>query len=271
MTKDPGQPQRFCQRTARVLENSPMAKLTYRMTLEVPEIAGAIRPGQFLMVRLPNQTDPLLGRPYALYDTVLDSNGETYGLSFVYLVVGKQTQLLTSIKEGHDVEVWGPLGNGFGDVPVGGHIALVAGGIGQTPFLAYVRDLLGVRGYGGFAAEPKAMKVSVYYGVREEALLAGVEDFENAGGTVHIATNDGSRGHHGFVTDLLEDHIPTANIDGVVGCGPDPILQVLSRICKRRLLRCHDSLETPMACGVGISFSCVASVATPHGPDYSRV
>src|SRR5262249_24449245 len=124
----------FRQCTAPVRVNRQLAKDTFLIRLECPEIAKTIRPGQFVMLRLPKSTDPLLGRPFALYDTVLDERGEPTGIDIVYLVVGKVTGLLAEVKVGEQVDLWGPLGNGFPE-PVGNnHVALVAGGIGQTPF-----------------------------------------------------------------------------------------------------------------------------------------
>src|SRR5437868_3949395 len=84
-------------RTARVLEHVPLAERTFRVRLECPELASAIRPGQFVMMRLPNTTDPLLGRPFALYDTVLDAAGSPIGIDIVYLVVGKMTGKLAAL------------------------------------------------------------------------------------------------------------------------------------------------------------------------------
>src|SRR5439155_1185204 len=128
----------------------------------------------FVMLRLPGTNDPLLGRPFALYDTVLDSSARPVGLDIVYLVVGKMTGLLTQVQAGNPVEVWGPLGNGFPDLAGAEQVACVAGGIGQTPFLAYACELLGTRGYGGDAPRPRAKRVSLYYGVRTAAFAAGV-------------------------------------------------------------------------------------------------
>src|SRR6516225_9267704 len=96
-----------------VEENVLLARRTYRIRLHCPELARAIRPGQFLMLRLPGHTDPLLGRPFALYDTVLDDHGQPVAVDVVYLVVGKLTGLLAAVQPGERVEVWGPLGNGF--------------------------------------------------------------------------------------------------------------------------------------------------------------
>src|SRR5438270_10553020 len=148
--------------TAAVTLNRPLARQTYNLRLHAPELARAIRPGQFVMLRLPGTTDPLLGRPFALYDTVLDERGEPNGIDIVHLVVGKMTGLLAGLRPGDRVEVWGPLGNGFPDLAGREHVALVAGGLGQTPFLAHVRDLLGTRGFGGRAAQRQAQRVSLY-------------------------------------------------------------------------------------------------------------
>jgi dihydroorotate dehydrogenase electron transfer subunit len=253
---------------AAVVENVLLARNTYRIRLHTPELARAIRPGQFLMIRLPTGTDPLLGRPFALYDTVLDAHGQPVAVVVVYLVVGKLTGLLAALRAGDRVDVWGPLGNGFPDFNDLDHVGLVAGGIGQTPFLAHVRELLGGRGYGGRQPRRAARRVSLYYGVRSADLAAGVEDFRAAGAEVHLATDDGSLGFHGFVTQLLERHEPPQHL---VGCGPEPMLRALAALARRRGTPCHLSLETPMACGVGICFSCVMKVKTADGWDYRRV
>ncbi len=251
-----------------VTANILLARRTYLIRLHFPELARAIRPGQFLMLRIPGTTDPLLGRPFALYDTALDDQGQPVGVDVVYLVVGKVTGLLSALGPGDRVEAWGPLGNGFPDLAGAAHVGLVAGGIGQTPFLAHVRDLLGTRGYGGRAPRRTAQRVTLYYGVRTADLAAGARDFTAAGAAVHLATDDGSLGFHGNVTQLLESHPPP---DHLVGCGPEPMLHALAELARRRQLPCHLSLETPMACGVGICFSCVTRVATPAGWDYRRV
>src|SRR5262249_30069053 len=160
-----------------------------------PAIACAILPGQFVMLRLPKHNDPLLGRPFALYDTALDERGVPVAIDVVYLVVGKVTGLLPQLRAGDRLEVWGPLGHSFPEVVNLGQVALVAGGIGQTPFLAHTRWLLGTRGYGGRPPLRQCARVSLYYGVRTAALAAGVDDFRAAGATVHLASDDGSAGH----------------------------------------------------------------------------
>jgi dihydroorotate dehydrogenase electron transfer subunit len=259
---------RFLQVRAPVVESRRLARDIYLVRLHVPELARLIRPGQFVMLRPTHGTDPLLGRPFALYDTFLDEHGEPAGIDVVYLVVGKVTGLLAALRPGDVVETWGPLGNGFPEPQGNDHVGLVAGGIGQTPFLAHIRELLGQRGYGGQPARQRVQRVSLYYGVRTADLAAGIDDFRRAGATLHLATDDGSLGYRGFVTQLLEQHEPPQHL---FGCGPEQMLKALARLARKRDTPCHLSLETPMACGVGICFSCVTPVRTTDGWDYRRV
>src|SRR5207248_9084748 len=94
------------------------------------------------------------------------------------------------------------------------------------------------------------------------------DDFRSAGATVHLASDDGSLGFHGFVTQLVEQHEPPQQL---VGCGPEPMLKALAALARRWQVPCLLSLETPMACGLGICFSCVTKVKTADGWDYRRV
>src|SRR5437588_11318811 len=104
----------LCHLSTPVTVNRRLARDTYCIRLHAPELAAAIRPGQFVMLRLPGTSDPLLGRPFALYDTVLDAQGQAAAVDMVYLVVGKLTGLLAKLRPGGLLEAWGPLGNEFG-------------------------------------------------------------------------------------------------------------------------------------------------------------
>ncbi|MFO0919286.1 MAG: dihydroorotate dehydrogenase electron transfer subunit [Planctomycetaceae bacterium] len=251
-----------------------MARNTWCMRLECPEIARSILPGQFFMIRSPGRSDPLLGRPFALYDIWTDNAGEPAGIDFGYLVVGKMTRLLETLKPGDAVEVWGPLGNGF-PLPGAGHLALIAGGIGQTPFLAVIREALGRRQYGQPPRQlPQVPKqITFCYGVRDADHLADVAMFEAEDIDVRIATDDGSQGHHGFVTDLLAKLIAgPLPPDQIYCCGPEPMMHAAARIAEAANIPCWLSLETPMACGFGACFSCVTPIRQDDGTwDYRRV
>ena len=258
------------RRIATVVEQEQMATATYRIRLHCPELAAEIRPGQFFMLRVPDETDPLLGRPFALYDTY-EEDGKPAGVDFGYLVVGKLTKLMTRWNAGDPVEVWGPLGNGF-PTPDCEHLIMVAGGIGQTPFLAVAREALGLKQYGR-QLESRPERVTLCYGARSQEYLAGLDDFAMPGLDVRTATDDGSAGHHGFVTDLLTDGLAIRPTDDthVYCCGPEPMMEAVAKICKAANVPCWLSLETPMACGFGACFSCVVRVRIGEDEwDYRR-
>jgi dihydroorotate dehydrogenase electron transfer subunit len=156
-----------------------------------------------------------------------------------------------------------------------GPVGFVAGGIGQTPFLALARWWRGDAAYGCEPPLPGPFvrEARLYYGVRTAAFFAGLDDFQAAGLDVRTATDDGSHGHHGFVTDRL-----AADLEGgwkpvkLVGCGPFPMLAALARLAERYAIACDLSLENQMACGFGACFSCVAPIRQPDGStDLKRV
>jgi dihydroorotate dehydrogenase electron transfer subunit len=250
-----------------IVEHIPIARDTFRLRLADATVAASIRPGQFVMIRpgAEGSSDPLLGRPLALYDVIRDATGSPTGFDVVYLVIGRGTAALARRRAGEHLSVWGPLGNGFGPAP-DGPVLFVAGGIGQTPFLALAREWLGT----GPGACPTA---ALLYGVRTAALLAGVDDFRAAGVAVEIATDDGSAGHHGFVTELLARRLERGEQPArVVGCGPPAMLAALARLTARHGVACDVSLENHMACGFGACFSCVAAIRQPDGStDLKRV
>ncbi len=260
---------------ARILEHEPLARETFRLRLEAPEIAAAIAPGQFLMVRPSRGPDPLLGRPFALYDVARDARGSPVAIDIVYLILGRGTALLATRHVGETLPIWGPLGGSFGPPPTNaGPIVFVAGGIGQTPFLALGRWWRGDASYGGVESPRNPRReVILYYGARTAAYLAGLADFQAAGIEVRITTDDGSRGARGFVTQQLASDLDSGLRPAkIIGCGPPPMLAALTRIVQQRGISCDLSLENHMACGFGACFSCVAPIRAPDGRiDLKRV
>lgn len=261
------------QHVAVVDDVRQMAKDTWGVRLRQPELAKQITPGQFFMVRPASGSDPLLGRPFALYDTYADESGQPVGIDFGFVVVGKMTSIMKGWQPGDEVQIWGPLGNGFSP-PTAKHLICVAGGIGQTPFLGVIREALGLKEYGApprrIAAKPES--VTLCYGVRAKDYLAGLDDFDLPGLDMQVATDDGSAGHHGFVTELLRQQLRQQKTETqVYCCGPEPMMKAVAEICAEESVPCWLSLETPMACGFGACFSCVATVKEPDGTtDYRR-
>ena len=268
---------------ATIVAHEPIAEATWRLRIDCPPIATTVRPGQFAMVRIPDRHDPLLARPLAVYDVfsnldnpscwrpptaakprTLHSDGRY--VDFVYAVAGKFTTAATTLQPGDAISLWGPLGNGF-QRPETDHLLLVAGGIGQTALLMLGRDLL---------AHSPTSRVSFCWGARHSGLFGHVEDFLEGGIDVHLATLDGSLGTQGTVVDLLDrleadKKLSRKETTSIACCGPEKMMAAVSRWATTRSLTCQVSLETPMACGIGICFSCVAPVIDgDSGWDYRR-
>jgi dihydroorotate dehydrogenase electron transfer subunit len=260
---------------APIIENIRVAKDTYRVRVKAPDIVATIRPGQFVMLRLAGCDDPLVGRALALYDTYLSDRGVPESLDLVYLVVGKLTRHLAAAQAGTMVDLWGPLGNGFPPAEAD-HLILVAGGIGHTPFLAVANEWLGKKRYGdGGSTRGRAHRITLCYGTRSREFLSCVGDYMSAGVNVRIATDDGTEGRPGLVTEDLRDLLEATAADRdrkhIFCCGPEPMMEATAKLANEFAIPCHVSLETPMACGIGICFSCVTRVWQADGEwDYKR-
>ena len=264
----PGMMHQAQQHTAIVNGVRPLAKDTWAVRIRQPELAQAILPGQFFMLRPANGSDPLLGRPFALYDTY-EENGEVVGVEFGFVVVGKLTSIMAQWSPGDEVVIWGPLGNGF-PPPSKPNLICVAGGIGQTPFLGVAREALGLKDYGR-PLPVKPESVTLCYGVKSQEYVSGQDDFNLPGLDMKIATNDGTSGHYGLVTELLQEARPAdSSTAEVFCCGPMPMMKAVADLCAKEGIDCWVSLETPMACGFGACFSCVAKVRDEDGWDYKR-
>jgi dihydroorotate dehydrogenase electron transfer subunit len=256
----------------KITENVAINADTYRVRIRCPKIARVIVPGQFLMFRLPRCEDPLLGRPLAFYEVVTDDDGVPEQIDIVYVAMGRMTKRLAALQAGATLEVWGPLGNGF-PLLAAEHVLLVAGGIGQTPFLSLARECLGHAVFGDPPRQATTAKqVTLCYGARSKEHVAGVDDFRRHGVTVHVSTDDGSLGRHGLVTDLIEPAVQASPLKcQIVCCGPEPMMKATAAVAQRLGIRCLVSLETPMACGIGACFSCVAKIRDASGNwDYRR-
>ena len=136
-----------------------------------------------------------------------------------------------------------------------------------------MNDGLGLRQFGDPPRQAgRADRISFCYGARSQDLLAGVPDFEALDINVCLATDDGSLGHHGLVTEVVDQLLAEdRNGTHVVCCGPEPMMEAVAELAARYSVPCDVSLETPMACGVGICFTCVAKVQQADGSwDYKR-
>tara|TARA_R110002049_G_scaffold72490_2_gene187036 strand:+ start:6330 stop:7208 length:879 start_codon:yes stop_codon:yes gene_type:complete len=260
---------------AAIERNDEIAENTFLVRVSAPEIAASVVPGQFVMIRMKGRDAPLIGRALAVYDVIQDPSGTARWVDLVYIRKGAFTQTIAASPLGTLVTVWGPLGNGFDPRPCD-RLIIAAGGIGQTPMLLLGREALGTQAFGtpqrlgGWANE-----VEIIYGARRSSLLAGVDDFRAAGFDVTLCTDDGSAGEKRLVPDLVAQRLAGLS-DGdrvrVVTCGPEIMMQKVAEVCLAAGVDCQVSMETPMACGIGICFSCVAKVRedSPEQWDYKR-
>lgn len=233
---------------AEVKDNRRVGEGIYRLALHAPAIAQTARPGQFVMLRVAPGTDPLLARPFSIHGAAGDE------LLILYKVVGRGTGILSQVRKGKTLFLWGPLGRGFdlaGERPV-----LVAGGMGIAPLAFAARWLRDQGRTAGFCGGLPGLS-------GWEELTRGLE--EELAGSVALAwaSEDGSLGRRGLVTDLLSDTLAAAagSSDSVLACGPMPMLRAVARVCAQHGVACQVSLEAPMACGLGACLGCAVPAA----------
>ncbi len=230
------------QKKVELVRSEVIARDVVRLTLNAPEIAAAALPGQFVMIQIAPGKDPLLRRPFSIHQT--SSEGT---LQILFKVVGRGTELLAHAKVGEQLSLIGPLGKGF-VLGEPGNACLVGGGMGIAPmlFLASRFQQLAKQG-----SAPK-----VILGARNRDELAPlIGDFKNLGLEVLAATDDGSLGHHGLVTDVLKK-INLSPDFTVYSCGPRPMMAAIHHLCLKENIRCQVSVETVMACGMGACLGC---------------
>lgn len=237
-----------------VLSNEKVAENTFLMRLESKEIALAAQPGQFIMLRVREGIDPLLRRPFSIAGVFGDQ------LLILYRVVGKGTASISEVRRGEVLPVLGPLGSAFGKLRKGETAVLVGGGIGVAPLLFLAQTL-------------PTKDVRFMSGYRSASEQPPLGEFGLLSLKVALASEDGSIGHHGLVTDLLKDFWAGSGgmAHTVYTCGPLPMLKKVAEMCLDRGVPCQTSLETSMACGLGACQGCAVKAAEGGPRPYYHV
>lgn len=231
-----------------IRENTRICPGYHRIVLEAENLARVSCPGQFCMLKIPGS---YLRRPLSIY-SVSGSKVE-----FLYKVAGAGTEALSKLPAGASLIVLGPLGNGYSlEAAAGGSLPLlVAGGTGIASL--------------NFLAEKLHKPGILFYGAKNRIELVCLDNFRKLGWKMELATDDGSAGYKGFITDLFENYLAAKDVDSMVlyTCGPAAMLAKTTRIAKDFELKGFVSLEEKMACGVGNCQGC----AVRSGESYKMV
>lgn len=237
-----------------ILSNQEVSPDYYRMKILAPGISDLAQPGQFVMFRSQATDEPLLRRPFGIFQTgTLPSDCEGLPdkefVEILYKVVGRGTAIMQELHEGDRVELLGPLGHGFDLTVNGEELILVGGGIGLVPLYMLACELV------------KTNKVRLLIGGRTRKDVLMVTEFERLGVETYVSTDDGTLGEEGQVTQVLQRKLTKFPDAGVFACGPMPMLEAVHQICQPRKVKLQVSLEAFMACGVGACLGCVVKGA----------
>lgn len=227
----------------------------YQVDMQAMQMVPYIQPGQFVHLQMPEFKHRILRRPFSVYD----ADTESGHLRIIYKIVGEGTAHLSTLVPDVIVNLIGPLGKGFTVPPADTHLTIVAGGYGCAATYLLAKQCPG----------PK----SVLIGGRSREDLLLIDEFRSLGAEVQVATEDGSAGHRGLVTDLLSDQLNrSGGSRAVAACGPNAMLAAVSRIVLAAGLDAEISLDHAMCCGVGACFACVVKIRAdgPDGWEYAR-
>ncbi|MCS7091598.1 MAG: dihydroorotate dehydrogenase electron transfer subunit [Verrucomicrobiota bacterium] len=238
--------------SAEIIVNRPEVGLYHLLMLRAPGIAPLVAPGQFVHLRIWPCADALLRRPFSVYRVEGDC------LSILYKVVGKGTAALARMPPGEHVAALGPLGHGFSLPCAGGGMPiLVAGGYGVAALY--------------LLAERSPVRGILFQGGRRKEDILCEPDFRALGWEVRVATEDGSWGTRGLVTDLLREELRSGGRGAkLYACGPTGMLRAVAQLAEEYGLPAELSLDERMCCGMGVCLTCVVPVRTDTGWEYQR-
>lgn len=234
---------------ARVLGNECVGPNLHVMTLQSPDIAASIEPGQFVHMKIPGMADHILRRPFSVY--ARDAKGGT--LEILYQVVGFGSGRMTElVQDDEGIELIGPVGNTWQPPAEADRVLLVGGGVGAAPLFMLCESLVG-----------RGVRTDVVLGAQTETALACRGRYEALlAEPPRCATDDGSFGREGFCTSLVWEAIEEAARAGepygyVAVCGPEPLMKIVAGMAAGAGITCELSMERRMACGIGACLSCV--------------
>ena len=222
-----------------VLSNKEISCGIFEIRIKDGQMVETAKAGQFLHIKVCNFEVPLLRRPIS----ICKIDKEEGILILLYQVLGQGTKILSQVRAGAALDVIGPVGNPF-PIHIDARCAVVGGGIGIAPLLQLTSELGECDAYLGFRS-------SSYY----------KEEFSKYCSNVVLSTEDGSEGHKGYATDLLD----VARYQVVYTCGPVPMMKRVAEICKANGVKCYVSVEERMGCGIGACLVCACKTKDKSG------
>ena len=239
---------------ARLVERRACGPDAFVVEVELPADPGPIAPGQFAMLSAADGSGPCIARPFSVFDRAGPRR-----FTFLVQVHGPGTRALAAVVEGGGYSCTLPLGNGFVIAPSARPVVFVAGGVGSAPFLLYARAR---------AAAGAAANTWMLYGARTADRLYDAEAFSASGIRVECATQDGARGFHGNVIELMRNGLRSGVLPRTalfLSCGPEGLLHAFAEAARSESVEAELSLETYMGCGWGGCNACPVPTE-PAGP-----
>jgi dihydroorotate dehydrogenase electron transfer subunit len=243
--------------SAEVIRNTRLSDDYNVLALSAPAIAEASTPGQFVMVKAGRGHDPLLRRPFSVFEVLRDKNGRADGISLLNKRIGVSTRLLYEAEPGQRVACLGPLGSPFTIVDPPTEAWMVAGGVGLAPFAALGETLRG-----------RGVRTTLFYGARRGAELFYLDLFRDLDIDLVLTTEDGSVGEQGRIAGPLERRLAALERGRSVmlyACGPEGMLRACALVAARFGRPCQVSVERVMGCGLGGCYSCVVPMRAEGG------
>ena len=243
---------------AELIKKEKLLEGLYKFSVDAKEIVELANPGNFIEIRINENSDPFLRRPISIYN--LDKKNGV--LEFIFQVKGKGTELLAKKKEEDKIDIIGPLGNGTFKFEEYKNIAVIGGGIGIFPLYELSKQ-----------AKNAGKKVYTYLGFRNKDLVTLEKEFEDVSTILTITTDDGSYKNSGFAINYLKNDLEKNNIDCIYACGPLPMLKAVKKLAEEKEIPCQISLEEKMGCGMGVCLGCAVRTATStdDNPQYLHV
>lgn len=230
----------------KVLSNRHIKANRYRLALKVPSYFARALPGQFMHLRIGDGLSPFLRRPFSI------SNVTSEGIEIVYKVVGRGTRILSGVKQKESLDILGPLGSGFFICKETKRHLLIGGGMGIAPLIFLARRIM--------EEKDKDTSILAFLGFKREGEIICREEFIRRGIPLHIATEDGSFGYKGFVSELVKDYLKEASFASGVSiyvCGPREMLKVVARLGFDYNISSQVLMEEIIGCGIGACRGCV--------------